>query len=111
MKSLLSGLFVLVVCNLYAQKSPIKFGVIPQEDLKMTTYDMDTSAEAVMLTNYGAAYIVVSTGNAALVYERHVRIKILKKGGLHWADVSIPLYQSGSDEEHVTRLKASTYNL
>src|ERR1700752_1229219 len=99
MKSLFSGLFVLVVCTVYAQKSPIKFGVIPLDDLKMTTYDMDTSAEAVMLTNYGSAYIMITTGNASLLYERHVRIKILKKGGLDWADVSIPLYHSGGNEE------------
>ena len=111
MKSLFLGLFVLVVCTAYAQKSPIKFGVIPQEDLKMTTYAEDTSAAAVILADYGSAYIDINTGSASLVYERHRRIKILKKEGLHWADVAVALYQSGSNEEHLSRLKASTYNL
>src|SRR5690348_4470924 len=107
MKSLFLGLFVLVVCTVYAQKSPIKFGVIPQEDLKMTTYAEDTSATAVILADYCSAYIDINTSSASLVYERHRRIKILKKEGLHWADVAIGLYQSGNKEEHLSRLKAS----
>jgi len=111
MKSLFSGLLVLVVCQIYAQKSPIKFGAIPLEDLKMTTYAPDTSASAVILTDYGAARLMITNSTASLLYERHTRIKILKKEGLRWADASIPLYHSGGDEEHVTRLKASTYNL
>lgn len=77
----------------------------------MTSYDKDTSAAAVVLSDYGEAYIRISSITAALYFERHVRIKILKKDGLEWADVEIPLYHSGSSEERVTKLKATTYNL
>jgi hypothetical protein len=112
MKSLIPGLLLCLIVNCtLAQKSPIKFGVIPLEDLKMTVYDKDSSASAVILADYGEAYIRVSSVSAMLNFERHVRIKILKKEGLKWADASVPLYHSGSSEEKVIRLKATTYNL
>src|SRR3989337_153994 len=112
MNRFISGVFLcLFVTSGLAQKSPIKFGVIPVEDLKMRIYDKDSSASAVILSDYGEAYVTVSTNHAALMFERHVRIKILKKDGLKWADAAIPLYHAGSTEERVSRLKASTYNL
>ena len=112
MKFIISGLLLCLTVNCtLAQKSPLKFGVIPLEDLKMTVYDKDTSASAVVLADYGEAYIRVTSVSAMLNFDRHVRIKILKKDGLKWADGSVPLYHSGSSEEKVIRLKATTYNL
>ena len=111
MKKIISLLFTCaIVFSVQAQKSPIKFGVIPMEDLKMTSYSPDSSADAVILEDYGIAYINVSTV-VLMTFERHVRVKILKKEGLSWADVQIFLYHSGSDDEKVSNLKASTYNL
>lgn len=100
-------------CALVAlcQKSPFKFGDIPMEDLTMSIYDKDSSAAAVVLFDFGKAYIGFNAGGAVLSFERHVRIKILNKDGLSWADASIPLYKSGSAEERVIGLKAVTYNL
>jgi hypothetical protein len=95
----------------YAQKAPIKFGDIPMEDMKMKIYPLDSSAEAVVLVDYGKAYINARGEGYVLTYERHKRIKILKKGGLSWADFSISLFQSGSTEETVSKVKAVTYNL
>jgi hypothetical protein len=111
MKALVIGLLAGLTFSASAQKSPIKFGEIPLEDLKMTSYDKDSSAAAVVLVDYGEAYIQVTTMDAVLKFERHVRIKILKKEGLQWADAFVPLYQSGSREERVSGLKAATYNL
>ncbi len=96
----------------YAQKSPIKFGDIPMEDLKMTTYDKDSSASAVVLEDYGIAFVNLdAAGEVHLVFDRHTRIKILKKEGLEWANASILTYHSGSSEEKISNLKASAYNL
>ncbi|HEX6891444.1 MAG TPA: DUF3857 and transglutaminase domain-containing protein [Chryseolinea sp.] len=112
MKHLIAGLILALISqNLIAQKAPIKFGEIPVEDLKMTSYDRDSSAAAVVLTDYGEAYINVSSVDALLLFERHVRIKILKKEGLEWANGSIPLYHSGGGGEKITSFKAATYNL
>jgi hypothetical protein len=94
-----------------AQRSPIKFGEIPMEDMKMNSYKEDSSASAVVLVDYGVAYITFNVSSASLIFERHVRIKILKKDGLKWADAKIMTYHSGSSEEKVSNLKAATYNL
>ena len=107
----LGAMLCLAVSYSLAQKSPIKFGEIPLEDLKMTVYEKDSSASAVILSDYGEAYISASSMNAFLNFERHVRIKILKKDGFKWADCSILLFRSGSDVDNVQKLKASTYNL
>lgn len=96
---------------LFSQKAPIKFGEIPMEDMKMTSYPLDSSASAVILADYGNAYITINSFHASLNFERHIRIKILKKNGLDWADGQISLYQSGTSEEKVTGLKAASYNL
>ncbi len=94
-----------------AQKSPVKFGDIPTADLTMTVYSKDSSASAVVLSDYGEAYIKEIGESVVLSFERHVRIKILKKEGLEWANVAIPLYHVGQREERVNNLKAVTYNL
>jgi len=101
----------LVSFSAVAQKSPVKFGNIPMEDMKMTVYPKDSSAEAVVLFDYGVAYITDDARTVNLYFERHVRIKVLKKEGLHQADISIPLFHSGSAEESISNLKAVTYNL
>ncbi len=107
---LLSFAFTLV---LNAQKSPIKFGDIPMEDLKMVQYEHDTSASAVVLTDYGHAEMSITSSAIRMNFDRHIRIKILKKDGLEWANALIQLDHdgTGSSEEKVLKLRASTYNL
>jgi hypothetical protein len=106
----LSIALAFVVSISSAQKSPIKFGEIPIDDLKMTIYDKDSSASAVVLADYGEAYITAG-GALKMTFERHVRIKILTKEGLEWGNAVIPLFYSGSSEESVSGLKAMSYNL
>ncbi|HMP98874.1 MAG TPA: DUF3857 domain-containing protein [Cyclobacteriaceae bacterium] len=94
----------------YSQKSPLKFGDIAIEDLQMISYENDTSAAAVILLDYGYAYVTFNPGISFLTYERHVRIKILKKEGFKWADAAIQLYHSGSSKETTSKIRAVTYN-
>ncbi|NOS90971.1 MAG: DUF3857 domain-containing protein [Cyclobacteriaceae bacterium] len=81
------------------------------EDLKMTVYANDSSASAVVLADYGVAYINYVGEQFVLNFERHTRIKILTKEGLDFANTSISIYRSGSTEEKVQSLKAASYNL
>lgn len=112
MKKLLATVLFTALC-IYssAQKAPIKYGDIPMEDVKMETYDKDSAAAALILADYGEAYVSLAGASASLVLERHIRIKILKKEGLSWADASVPLYVSSNADEQIIGLKASTYNL
>jgi hypothetical protein len=95
----------------FGQKSPIKFGDISMEDMKMTVYDKDSSAAAVVLTDFGKAYVNISSIASSLNFERHVRIKILRKQGFRVADIGIPLFHIGLSDQIVTNFKASTYNI
>lgn len=104
---LLTALFAGSFLFCFAQKSPIKYGEIPMEDMKMTVYPKDSSASAVILADYGEAYVSITSVSASMNFERHVRIKILKKDGLKWADAVIPLFGS----QKMNSLKATTYNL
>jgi hypothetical protein len=83
---------------LNAQKAPMKFGKVDIADLQMTSYPLDTSAVAVVLCDYG--YFDATN----FMFTQTLRVKILKKEGLKWADHSYPGY-SKSD------VRGITYNL
>ncbi len=105
-------LFVLFIYQGFAQKPPIKFGKVSMDEMKMTVYDKDTTAEAVVLADYGVSEILYNNANGfELSFKKHIRIKILKKEGLDNADAVIRLYQSSGVNEELGALKGKTYNL
>ncbi|MFZ1807162.1 MAG: transglutaminase domain-containing protein [Cyclobacteriaceae bacterium] len=108
-----STLFLLLLSViLYAQKPPIKFGKISDEELKMTEYEGDNSAAAVVLVDFGESMITYDqTYGFQIEFERIRRIKILNKDGYDWANFEIPLYHKNSNEEKLVGLKAVTVNL
>lgn len=77
--SLLLGV-ILIGMSASAQKAPLKFGKVDIDDLKRTVYDIDTSAEAIMLCHYGEFHPNQFT------FTHMYRIKILKEEGKHWAN-------------------------
>jgi hypothetical protein len=88
----------LTIGETYCQKSPIAYGKVPIEDLKLTVYEPDTTAPAVVLCDYG----LFNRNN--FQFTRLLRIKILRKEGFAFADkkyltMSKPL------------IRATTYNL
>ncbi|PKP35242.1 MAG: hypothetical protein CVT98_10295, partial [Bacteroidetes bacterium HGW-Bacteroidetes-15] len=118
MKSFISALllsFSLFYCqNLIAQLPKIpKYGKDIENDLKMNTCAMDSSAHAVVLFDNGSSIIKYNTQQGGFYVEinRHTRIKILDKDGLEYANISIPIYRSSNLEEQLGSFKAVTYNL
>jgi len=115
MKTLLLPLCALLLLSVHvsAKNSKVKFGRIEKEDLEMTIYDQDSSAVAVVLYENGTSHIDYSTltNGWKLTFEKHQRIKILKKEGVEYADFRIGLHKSGSDYEELQNLKAITFNL
>jgi Domain of Unknown Function with PDB structure (DUF3857) len=57
----------------------IEYGYIPEEDLKMTTYSLDSSAEAVVLASKGRLKVVKTDYDIELRYHFLRRVKLLKK--------------------------------
>jgi Domain of Unknown Function with PDB structure (DUF3857)/Transglutaminase-like superfamily len=101
----------LTMTNANAQKTTelkTKFGKLTAEEMKMSTYDKDPEANAVILFDKASLdYELNATGDFACAYKRHVRIKILKKEGYNEADIVIP----HSEYLKVIDVKASCHNL
>ena len=62
-----------------AQKTPVKYGKVSFDEIKMSVYEKDTSGSAVAIVNYGVAEISYGPEGFELIFTEHVRIKILKK--------------------------------
>src|SRR6266702_5313643 len=86
MKKSLLIVFLISSLVVSGQKRPAKFGDIPMEDMTMKAYPLDSSAAAVVLFDFGVSYVTSQPQGSRIVYswnfERHTRIKILKKEGL-----------------------------
>jgi hypothetical protein len=96
-----------------AQKPPIKYGDIPDEVLKMTSFPPDSTAEAVVLADYGESTIVYNNARSdfQIVFERTRRIKILTEAGKKWADFGFRLYKDSDQAEKLGSFKGVTVNL
>ncbi len=80
---ILSFILMLLSNHLIGQQAPkVKFGKPELDELKMTAYDKDTGAVAVVLYDNGE----FSLDN--FNFTRHTKIKILKKEGFEWANNS-----------------------
>ena len=96
-----------------AQKGLPETGEIDKADLLMTDCEFDKGAEAVKLIDWASIYFNGTTFHPAIfgiVYERRIRIKILKEKGLRKGNVVIP-YISYDDYEKIIKLEAYTYNI
>jgi len=89
----------------YSEKLPIKWGRIAKSEFEIKSFRGDTSADAIILCDFGDIRITNRT-----FYTRHVRIKILNSKGLKYATIEIP-YQVRNKHDDILALKAQAYNL
>ncbi len=104
---------ILFACVAPAQKGLPGFGKVDKADLEMTDCDFDKGASAMVLIDYGNTYYnrgTVGFSTFKTVFERRIRIKILKENGISQADIRIPYYNR-NNEEKINKLNANTYNL
>lgn len=113
-KIFLTTSFFFFTLLLSAQKksNPLpKFGDISLDDLKMTVYAKDSSAEAVVLYDIGKTSFTVQSGNIQMVQEVHEQIKILKPSALERGSFSLQYYDASSQlQEYFTDIKGFTHN-
>ncbi|MBN2272766.1 MAG: DUF3857 domain-containing protein [Bacteroidales bacterium] len=95
---LLSIILVYTISFLTAQPVPARYGKIDMADLEMKVYDLDTTAEAVILCDFG------EFNPNTFDFTRLLRIKVLKKEGSDI--VNRVLYITGN-----SAIKGCTYNL
>ncbi len=94
----------------FAQEHGFPFGQVTYRELGIKVYDKDTSAIAVVLNEFGEAYIDNGDNNN-LLFEYHAKIKILKKAGTAQANFEIPLQKSNGREEKIMDVQASSFNI
>lgn len=106
-------LFTVFTGKTNAQDFKMKFGKIDMDELKMTEYDKDTSASAIVLGDFGDIDFQYNQTQKyfEIIYKRHTRIKILNKNGYKWANHKISLYDDNKIKERIASLKGYTYNL
>jgi transglutaminase-like putative cysteine protease len=99
----------------FAQKKEeivCKYGKISDEEVKMTSYAQDPTAEALVLYEKGYVYFKYNNDKGFQTkFEIHRRVKIFKKEALSMADIEQYLYQGrGGNKEEISDIQAFTYN-
>ena len=95
---------------LSAQAFNNDFGKVGREDVELTSYSPDKSADAVVISDIGSSYFQEANNRFDLIYERTTRLKIFKESGKNWANIEIPYYRQGETYEEVYDIEACTYN-
>lgn len=111
---LLTIIFSLGTIALFSQKPEFKFGKIDIPDVTNNVCPIDSTADAYIIGDYGTtSFGYVDGERFQTIFERHLRIKILKKSGFEKAKITIPLYYSEKsyDDETISKIRGLTYNL
>ncbi|RYU97151.1 DUF3857 domain-containing protein [Emticicia agri] len=107
----------LVCCTnlLYAQKialPKIKFGEFNMADLEMKSYESDSTADAIVLYDYGQTTFEAKGGMIYTHFVYHGRKKILKKSALDLGTISMQLLKFGYEKDQlISDIKGFTFNL
>ena len=110
---ILTSLFGFGIFAISAQTKLPNPGKIDISDLQVTDCSFEKGAIAYKIIDWGNVYYERGTEGISLfkqVYEKRVRIKILKDKGLSYANVTIPYYSYNNDQK-VTKTEAYTFNL
>jgi hypothetical protein len=104
-------LCLLLATNIYAQKqSDYTFGKVTPEEINLTKYNKDTTANALVLFNYGNSKFIVKNDEIIIQTKYYNKIKIFNTEGFRYGTVKIPLYNNNSKSEQVLKIKAETHN-
>jgi hypothetical protein len=105
--ALCSAQFIFVNAQKHKFLDPPKFN---DADLSKQKSALDENAPAEIL--YKSLHFSIDNTNGNLIKNTFYRVKIYDKDKAEdWLNVEIPLYQNGSDQESLTKIKAFTYNL
>ncbi len=102
---------ILTGLNSFAQDGNFKFGILDREHIATQNYEKDSTANAYVINEFGYAFIS-SADNTPLIFEYHVKIKVLNEKGLDQANISIPLRKNSNNSfESIRDIKTVTFNL
>jgi len=97
----------------FSQKEVTAYGKLNKADIEMTDCEFDKGAAAYKLLEIGNMFYDRGTAGMTIfktVYDKRIRIKILKDKGISYANIEIPFY-SHNNFEKLSKIDACTYNL
>jgi hypothetical protein len=91
----------------------MSFGSVSAETFAPSVYGLDSNANAVYLFDHGEITYDPSYEHKgyAVVYERHVRLRILNKNALSLATLSISALHRSNAWTYIDEVRGATYNL
>lgn len=104
----------LLCCPVYAQKMSLKYGDVTNDELTMTVYPADSSANAVVLYEDKDISYRYMGEDFLLSTKCEQKIKILNTTGAESANISIPYYSPSAVTgrgETISGIEAYSYNL
>lgn len=110
---ILLSVFVLQ-SNLIGNTPPFEFGRVSQEDLDLEYFRNKYPDEpAVIIGDIADCNFTFNnnSGRFQFVFDRKVRLIILREEGLSYGDFSIPFYESARGKEEILRFRAHVHNL
>ena len=87
----------------------MKFGKPTNEEMQMTVYEADPSADAVVLCRLTDVEYTVQENGYLVDYREKFRIKVLKPGGTRYAKVVIPYQVNMSHGSNLGGLRFSMF--
>ena len=106
---ILASLLIYSAGKVLAQSHGFEFGKITYDELDMKIYDRDSTADAVVLIEFGDAFFDLDKLNV-IYLQYHIKIKVLREQGKEYANFEIPLRKSGTRQELVRDIRASSFN-
>ncbi len=106
---------ILLLLPFFSLAQDYKFAKLNNDDLMSDRSTIDSNANAVVLNEFGRTLFSFDseTGKMKLVHYYSVRIKIFNKEGFNAANIIVPLYKGGSNDdqrEFISDIKAATFN-
>jgi len=79
--------------------------------LKLTSYPADKDAGALIIHDFGKSDFYDSDNGFKTRFTRILRIKFFNDSELDFTEISIPIYDNGTNSEEIEDFKATAYNL
>lgn len=98
----------------FAQEYTYNYGKVTDNELSMKVYKPDSTTSAVTIYKNVIAKYSYKRERFIIEYNYETKIKVLKPGGVKYADIKIPVYDKGKSDifkESVSKIEAYAYNL
>ena len=112
--AIIIALFFLLPSKLFSSSLPFEFGSVSQEDMELEYFrNKYPDDPAVIIGDIAHGKFVFNNDSRRFqfVFERQMRLIILRGDGLSYGDFSIPFYESANGREEIRRFRAHVYNL